>query len=275
MLFAYALMGEALAVNNTVFGVQASTLSLDAMENVVQPLPEKDGKIKTLNTMGYMTPDVDHVVEDFIEFASTSELPVLDGGAAYGVATILALKKGATVIANDIEPRHLHVIVKNKGLSESEKARLFLNQDALPNKVHFPEQSLSAILLCRVMHFFTPEEVEKMFENARKWLVPNGRLYIVTMTPFHYTLEGFPSIYEKRLNEGQNWPGVITTMTKDYGVEHVGKAPTYLHVMDPRVMLRVATKYGFLVKKMDLFGHHRNPKENGLGYIGVILINQP
>ena len=224
--------------------------------------------------MGYMTPEVDHITQEFIEFAANTSLPVLDGGAAYGVATIPALKKGATVIANDIDPKHLILIAQNTALTEKEKERLFLNEDALPNKTNFPKRSLGAILLCRVAHFFTPEEMQSMFEKAKRWLAPNGRLYIVTMTPYHYALEGFASIYEKRWREGQAWPGVITTMTKDYAVEHAGNIPKYLHVIDPRLMVQLASDYGFLVKKLELFGHHRNSKENGLGYIGAILINQ-
>ena len=45
----------------------------------------------------------------------------------------------------------------------------------------------------------------------------------------------------------------------------------YLHKSMDRSKL--AGQYGFLVKKIELFGHHRNPKENGLGYIGAILVS--
>ena len=268
------IVGETLIGKHTVFGVQASTLKVENLNSLKQPSPEKDGKIKTLNAMGYMTPEVDHITQDFIEFAANTPLPVLDGGAAYGVASIPALKKGATVIANDIDPNHLVLIAQNKTLTSEEKERLYLNEDMLPNKANFPDHSLGAILLCRVAHFFTPEEMQAMFEKAKRWLSANGRLYIVTMTPYHYTLEGFANIYERRWQEAQAWPGVITTMTKNYGIEHTGNIPKYLHVMDPRLMTRLASEYGFLIKKIELFGHHRNPKENGLGYIGAILIKQ-
>ncbi len=263
--------------NHTIYGIQASTLHIDPHDRFVQPAPENDGKIKTLNAMGYMTPDVDVITQDFIHFASIAPLPVLDIGAAYGVATILALKKGATVIANDIDPRHLTLIAQNETLSQKQKSRLFLKEGAVPDEVDFPEHSLSALLLCRVMHFFTPEQIDHLFEKATRWLMPQGRLYIVTMTPYHYVLAGFSSIYAQRLREGIAWPGVITTMTTDYGVEHLGKIPEYLHVLDPRVMLRVATEHGFMVKRMELFGHHRNPdpsKDNDMGYLGAILVNQ-
>lgn len=263
-----------MATDNTSYGIPANTWVLENMESVKQPLPEKDGKIKTLNAMGYMTPDVDYITKDFIEFSANAPLPVLDGGAAYGVATILALKKGATVIANDIDQRHLWIIAQNKQLSPDEKARLFLNQGMLPESVDFPDHSLSAILLCRVMHFFTPTQIELMFQKAKRWLVPNGRFYIVTMTPYHYTLEGFSTIYQNRLQAGDPWPGIITSMMTDYGREHKGNIPEYLHVMDPRILIKLATEQGFMVKELKLFGHNHNPKENGLGYIGSILINR-
>jgi hypothetical protein len=153
---------------------------------------------------------------------------------------------------------------------------LFLHHHPLPT-AHFPQHGLSAILLCRVMHFFKPEEVELMFQKAKRWLIPQGRFYIVTMTPHHYVLKNFLNVYQKRLETGNPWPGVITTMSTDYGIEHAGKIPEYLHVFDSELILRLAKKHGFLIKKLELFGHHRNPdpiKDNDLGYIGVVLINQ-
>ena len=124
------------------------------------------------------------------------------------------------------------------------------------------------------MHFFSPNDVDDMFKKSKDWLVDNGQLHLVVMSPYHYALKGFATIYDNRWREGQDWPGIITTMTKDYIPENKGKIPEFLHVMEARVLTKLASKHGFVVKKMELFGHNRTKKENGLGYIGAILIKK-
>lgn len=47
-----------------------------------------------------MTTDNDEIPQMCVDYAAKCEKPVLDGGAAYDVATNAALKKNATVIAN-------------------------------------------------------------------------------------------------------------------------------------------------------------------------------
>ena len=51
------------------------------------------------------------------------------------------------------------------------------------------------------MHFFKPNEVELFFQKAYKWLKPNGRLYIITMSQYHYSNpEGFSDYYNNEIN---------------------------------------------------------------------------
>jgi 2-polyprenyl-3-methyl-5-hydroxy-6-metoxy-1,4-benzoquinol methylase len=74
------------------------------------PLPESNGFVKTLNGMGFMTSTLDEYSQDFARFAPSAPGPALDVGAAYGVATLEALKNGAHVIANDLDVRHLEIL---------------------------------------------------------------------------------------------------------------------------------------------------------------------
>ncbi len=53
------------------------------------------------------------ISEEFIKYAGETEGIVLDIGAAYGVSTIPALQTGATVIANDLDGRHLQILEQN------------------------------------------------------------------------------------------------------------------------------------------------------------------
>ena len=242
------------------FGILLSTLDLSKVPNIEMPPPADDGRIPVYNGNGYATLDLEPLSQEFIDYSSTIKDPVLDGGAAYGLTSITALKKGATVICNEIEQKQLDYIAHIKTITNDEKKRLYLKQGSIL-EIDFPNNSIGAIHLSRVMHFFKPNEVEKFFEKSYKWLVPNGRLYIVTMSQYHYgNPKGFSEKYNKEIREGIEWPGMINDY-KFKGEDYV------LHAIDPIVMMRVATKYGFTCKKIELWG---GPKDDD--YTCAILV---
>ena len=87
-----------------------------------------------------------------------------------------------------------------------------------------------------------------IFENCNKWLIDKGRIYLSTMSQYHYgNPEGFSEFYNNEIKKGKEFPGMIN----DYKF----KDENYiLHAIDPVVMLRVATKFGFTCKKIELSG---------------------
>ena len=250
------------------FGIYASSLDLNQIENIELPSPAPDGRIPTMNQRGFMTVNNDEISQLWVDYSKQCKTPVFDGGAAYGVATIAALKQGATVISNDSCEKHLLYIVKSPQLNEDDRKRLYLYPGSLPN-IDLPESSIGAIHLCRMMHFFHPDECEKMFENAKKWLVPNGLFFLVIMSPWHYTApKDFYKQYEKKIQEGELFPGQITDFTINSGQKFQGACTTYLHSMDPQVVMRLATKYGFIIKRLQIYGG-----KNDCDYTGAIMIN--
>lgn len=157
------------------FGIYAGSLNLDSIKDVQLPPPEPDGGIKTLSNMGMATTNCLGLSEEFVQYASKCSQPVLDAGCAYGETAINALKRGAKcVIANELQDDFFNVIVKDKRLTDEDRKRLYFKVGKLPDGIDFPENSLGAIHMSRVMHFFHPDDVEKMFEKAKKWLSPNG-----------------------------------------------------------------------------------------------------
>ncbi|KAK8835827.1 hypothetical protein M9Y10_040375 [Tritrichomonas musculus] len=252
------------------FGIYAGSLDINSIKDVELPPQEPDGRIKTLSNMGMATTNVLGLSEEFVEYASKCRQPVLDAGCAYGEASIAALKKGAKcVIANELQDDFFNIIVKDQRLNEDDRKRLYFKVGKMPDGIDFPENSLGAIHMSRVMHFFHPDEVERTFEKARKWLVPNGRFFILTASPYHYCTEGFGEVYEERYDKGEKWPGEVTDFTLNSGQQFVKKAPTYLHEIDPRVLVRVAEKYGFLIKKVALYGGEKDED-----YTSAIFINR-
>jgi len=229
------------------FGTLVSDLDLSKIPNPELPPPSDDGRIPVYNGDGYASPDIYSLSQQFIEFSSTVKAPVLDIGAAYGLTSISALKNGATVICNEIEKKQLEYICHIKTITDEEKKRLYLKHGSIL-EVNFPKNSIGAIHMSRVMHFFKPEEVELFFQKAYDWLIPNGRLYIITMSQYHYgNPKGFSEFYNNEIKKGKEFPGMIN----DYKFKNENYV---LHAIDPVVMLKVATKYGFTCKKIELSG---------------------
>ena len=229
------------------FGNLLSNIDISKIQNPELPPPAEDGRIPVYNGDGYASPEPHPLSQEFVLFSSNSKYPVLDIGAAYGLISINALKNGATVICNEKEKKQLEYICHIKSITQEEKKRLYLKHGSIL-EIDFPKESLGAIHMSRVMHFFKPNEVELFFQKAYNWLIPNGRIYIITMSQYHYgNPEGFSDYYNKEIKKGTEFPGMIN----DYKFKN---EKYVLHAIDPTVMVRLANKYGFICKKIELSG---------------------
>ena len=262
-------------LTNSIYGIRATDETLKKPSKEI-PSSLNNGSIPTLNQTGFMTPESDEFSDDFIESAAgwaKRSLPVLDIGAAYGITTIPALEKGGIVIANDIEEEHLlHLKEKTPPLL---RHNLYLNYNRFPETLDFPDQSFGSILMRRIVHFLTPAQMEKALDNANRWLVPNGVLYIITMSPYHYSLGSFLNTYDERWNANNTWPGEIENM-KTY-VPHLAQdIPEYLHVMDERPFINALSKRNFDIVISKLFGFARSCSKDpkGVGYYGIKAIKR-
>src|ERR1043166_6915185 len=130
--------------------------------------------------MGYMSSVLDPVSSAFIDFAAKSSYLSLEIGAAYGVATIEALKKGATVIANDLDERHLKILKERTPAKF--RSRLKVQIGRFPNELRIEDNSLGGILISRVCHFLSAAEIESGFERMFQWLRSNGRVFVIAET---------------------------------------------------------------------------------------------
>lgn len=261
-----------MANNYQSFAIPAESKVLDRESQKLEtPSPASDGKIPTLNQKGYMTPESDKISDEFIECAAKwgkQGVPSIDVGAAYGIISLLALEKGAILIANDVEKRHL--LILRKKASKRNISRLFLNTRSFPEHTTFPANSVGAILLRRVIHSLKPAQLELALDKVVQWLRPGGSVFIVTMSPFHYSLKGFDAIYEERLNQGNPWPGEILNM-RSYISDCDKDILNYLHVMDTRPLIHALEKRGLVIKRSYLFGYKRS-KSRGIDTSGYCAI---
>lgn len=233
---------------------------------------EREGKLfKTLNGMGHSIAELTEYSEAFLDFAPIASGPVLDIGAAFGVASLPALERGAEVIINDMAQEHLDVIASK--MPDHLKSRVFYRQGRVPDDLMFKPQSLGAIHSSQVFHFLSGEELMRMFDLMFTWLKPKGKIFVITGTPYVHILRKFIPIYEQRKSEGVRWPGELPSL-KMYTSHPVSDDnPSFCHFLDDTILGRTAREAGFIVEKLSLFDRGDLPdhiKWDGRENVGLI-----
>ncbi|HCR5123810.1 TPA: methyltransferase, partial [Legionella pneumophila] len=216
---------------------------------------------KTHNPFGgFTTTPCDPISQKFIEHAALSAKQggkVLEIGAAFGAATLEAIAKGATVFCNDVEPENLAVVRQRfleaiDGSSESltgDSSKLILVPGELPNElIALPEKQFDAILICRVLHFFSGAKIEESLALLSKLLAPNGKIYIVCETPFLKNWQRFIPEFNRRVENNEEWPGEITEPAKYESSGRASSLPKFVHWITKEVLDRSLVKSGFTIE---------------------------
>jgi len=250
----------------TQFGFSAVDINQDSLSQYKLPKQVRD-EIPTINQFGYMKEEFDEFTFDFIEYASKSKSMVLELGTAYGWVVHHALKKGVKIIANDISQEHLIILLKSA--PQEYLKNLYLLPAAFPNEIDFPAETLAAVLSSRMFHFLNGEAVASGLDKIHKWLKPDGKLFLISVTPQNYTLKkDFLPIYELRRKQGDPWPGIVNNM-KEQAKEHAPYLNDFLHVFDKPQLEELLPKHGFRIDKIKLFDYGNNDSE-GKGHIGFV-----
>ncbi|XVN42687.1 MAG: class I SAM-dependent methyltransferase [Candidatus Rickettsia vulgarisii] len=186
--------------------------------NLSQPTTENDGRIQTLNKKGAMAPQLDEITDEFIKFSENHT--VLEIGGAYGKIMIETLKRSPKVIyhLNDLDERHLFIAAHNfetAKLDQSTSNQVkFISGDI--TKKLTTQTKYDSILIARVLHFFSPNQLEQVIANIYNLLKPKGKVYIIAMTHYVKRYESFIPEYEKRLLNKEPFPGYVEPL-KNWG----------------------------------------------------------
>jgi len=265
--------------SNDPFGLLATNENLDALsKELTMPPILKHGQVPVLNPGGgYAIIFLDPISRAFVDYCKTCQYPVLDVGAGYGTITLAVLKEtSCSIIANDIGVENL--LVLRKGAEKSTLSRLFLNSNRFPNALDFPKNSLGGIAICQVLHFLTGNEIDLGLKKIYDWLMPGGKLFIVTCSPFVKSLIAFMPTYEERVKNKERWPGQI----EDYAslCPEMPNLPLFFHVMDHKVMQEALKRAGFEIEKLTFVDRRATIPSIGLdgkesiGIVAVKLLNQ-
>ncbi|NDC39219.1 MAG: class I SAM-dependent methyltransferase, partial [Proteobacteria bacterium] len=202
------------------------------VNELLMPPAEACGFVPTLNGHGYMTNFCDGYMRAFVNHSAQCLRPVIDIGAAYGIATLGALANGATVIANDLDIRHLQILEQR--VEPRHRTRLRCMEGAFPFGLSVDCGSLDAALLARVAHFFDGPKLTAAVETLWNWLAPGGHVFLTAETPYLGNFRDFIPIYEQRRKAGAEWPGYIEDVQRVTKTRGAALPPT-MHFLDPEV----------------------------------------
>lgn len=164
----------------------------------------------TQNQLGYMTTQIDQIGYSFLDFARKIQMPILEIGAAYGQVALEAARREIPIIVNDLDQRHLDAIVKRANQHNLDYILPLFG--SFPKDLILKPNSLGAILICRVLHFFPPEEWIHAMHVMFEWLSPGGKLFMTNESPYFGTMRKFIPIYLERKRKGHPWPGLMLGM---------------------------------------------------------------
>lgn len=259
------------------YGLSATDVRLEVLgQDLEMPPVSESVLVPTVNHGGgFMLAHLDPVSARFVGFARECTRPILDIGAAYGVATLEALKGSACpVIAADIGVENL--LILRKRADKRDWKRLYLNANRFPQKLNFEANSLEGILVCRVLHFLRGEEIEEGLKKMHEWLIPGGKVFIVTATPYQGNIKELIPVYEERWANGDLWPGYV----ENYGPTATGLSHnlnSFLHVMDERPLVSALERAGFIIERIEYIDRSKTlpmVSLDGREGIGVIAIKQ-
>tara|TARA_R110000868_G_scaffold84822_7_gene239009 strand:- start:379 stop:1128 length:750 start_codon:yes stop_codon:yes gene_type:complete len=202
------------------------------------------GLIPTANAMGYMLANPSSLIKDAVAFAkSKPDTHFVDIGAAYGVATQYALEEGLEGVVA-VEPGEEHIAYMQTQFVN--KVNQFVCVcDSMPCQLPLEDDSVSVFLLSRVLHFFSKEEVENSLVIMKRYLMPGGRFYVQTLSPYVKLFDSFILEFEAKVKANEPAPGVINNLQSYLGDKDAGHNPDFFHVFSVDTLQQVFIENGF------------------------------
>ena len=205
---------------------------------------------ETLNHQGYMINHLHRISKSFVEFAPHASGPVLDIGTTYGFLALEALKTGAYVIANDMDPRHLDVLHKN--IPKEYKSKISFAAGFIPGEVGFKDNSLGAVSASGVLHYLPPSDFNIAIKNISSWLKPRGKFFFSTPSPYTNLYKNFLPTFQERTRLDKNYPGYIKDISK-FLPQFLNKIPQSIHLMDKKYISENLQNNGFKIEEIYFF----------------------
>jgi SAM-dependent methyltransferase len=208
-------------------------------------MPERlgTGNIPTLNGYGTSFPDL-VIKDDFIRDAAQNSAWALDIGCAYGLHTLEAIKSGARVVANDLDPRHLQILQQQ--LPNELSLNLRVRTGAFQS-VSLPASSIGCILAGYVLHFLDGRTLDRVIKKMHRVLRNGGKVYANVWSPYIKPLQDLIPEFERRKAANERWPGYFKGIEGRMGP----LMPNEIHTFDLDVISEAFKRHGFIVEKCE------------------------
>jgi SAM-dependent methyltransferase len=174
---------------------------------------------------------LNEVAELFVE-ACGPGATAMEIGAAFGVAALPAMERGARLIANDLDLQHLEELQRRCPTPE----RLTLLPGRFPRFVRWEGGSVDFILASNVLHFLTGPQLQKGVESFAHWLKPGGRVFVLAATPYLAPFAEFVPEFEARKAAGLPCPGWIENARAFSQHGLLSQIPRSIHLLDEDAM---------------------------------------
>ncbi len=206
----------------TICFIPSSLAKLKTSEDMnTKPITEKQieivvgDKSPTLNGMGYIYLNISPLGRDFIANEAFPTKTVFEIGSGYNNIPIEFLKKGIKqYVANDLSQEHLEILenrIKQTFGNEAENKlkHLKLLQAKAPAELPDENNVYDAILIDKVLHFMSPEEIKECIGWVKKALKDGGKVYVTTASPYSKTYHKILPKYLKEKSQGNLFPGYV------------------------------------------------------------------
>lgn len=215
-------------------------------------------------------------MQRWIELASPKNtLPMLEIGAADGVSTLAALRRGAAVIANDLNVEFLNELKEQAAAATPEAASacragwgtLADGLTLLPGNfqsslTQLPNGSVGHVLSANVFHFLSPDMMREGLRELHRVMQPGAKLLLEADSPLVRT--SLRHIYRLRCWLGATHPGLFFFgARRDAGDTEAFTLPRrflparlsavrHYHMLDPDVLGRYLEEAGFQIERCEL-----------------------
>ena len=261
------ILKEYLETIKTNLGIEALKVDLKKLTEVEVPQELVYG-IPVLNKQGYVRITTNEYTDSFIDTSSKADKPVLEIGCAYGHISQRVLEAGGRIVACDLGEEHLEILLRQT--PKEYLKNLHVYPARFPNEVDFPENSFTAIMASRVLHFLDGNSLEKGFEKIYNWLTPNGKFYFISLSIYKSYLEKlYLPQYRKNIANGIKWAGEIENQLLSVP-HHEEFAPKFIHVFDVPQLEEILPEFGFKIEKIGLFDYPDDRISDNKGHIGFI-----
>lgn len=229
----------------------AALLSFTGETSASEIPKEHAYRVPTLNHSGYMFTVFDPVTKKFLRSIEINpSQAVFEVGGAYGNVAEAALDLGVSAYyLNDKEPLHLKLFVQK--LQAEGKGGFFSSLSLVPGEcpeeVAIPENNFDAILVNKVLHFFTPEAIDSFVSWLYKGVKPGGAVYVLTISPYYHGHEELLENYSKKKRDGVRFPGYVAEYRKSQPADgYREKArPDHLLFMELETLQKLFLEHGF------------------------------